>query len=72
MNFIIEEFVEVLVPFAVTFIELFLYFGWNDNMVPQVRLMSVDDFTYSCIVKIVFGFMQLINFAIAGVCRNPV
>lgn len=56
---ILAEFVELLVPFLVTAVELWLYYGPNKNAVPQLVALTKAEFYASNAAKLGLGFLIL-------------
>eukprot|EP01051_Picozoa_sp_SAG22_P004944 SAG22_NODE_280_length_13084_cov_3.480209_9_plen_656_part_00 len=58
---ITDEMIEFVVPFGVTALEVFLYFGWNPNAVPLISGMEFDAFLESTLAKLTVGFLHVIT-----------
>jgi hypothetical protein len=65
---LITEFFEIMVPALVLVLEMFLYFGYNTNVVPTKQ--SADVFLKSSISKLLYIALQICTFGLIRVIVN--
>lgn len=58
---LLDEMIEFVVPFGVTILELFLFFGWNSHAVPLISQMTSAEFLESTLAKLLVGFLHVIT-----------
>ena len=56
---VLNEFVEVIVPLLVTTVEIFLYFGWNQEFIPNLSALPLSDFVASGLAKIFYVLLEV-------------